>query len=59
MSEWDLLRRELAALKAQMSQTVSKDMSLVTLVKTWTGKSVSCGLQEFFNSVDTTGMLIE
>jgi hypothetical protein len=57
MSEMDTFRREVAALKAQLTQTTQKDLSLVTLIPNWTGTSASCDLQKFLNSVDTAADL--
>jgi hypothetical protein len=54
MTELEILRQEIAAFKAKLTETTTKDLSLVTLVQNWTGMSASCGLQKFFNSVDTT-----
>jgi hypothetical protein len=57
MSEIETLKRELAALKAQLTETMPKDLSLVSLIPSWTGTSASCDLQKFLNSVDTTADL--
>jgi hypothetical protein len=57
MTEIEDLREEIAALKLRLTETTTKDLSLVTLIKNWTGTSASCGLQEFLNSVDTTADL--
>jgi hypothetical protein len=56
-TELETLRQEIAALKARLTKTMTKDLSLVTLVQNWTGTSASCGLQEFLNSVHTTADL--
>ena len=57
MTEIENLREEIAALKLRLTETTTKDLSLVTLIKNWTGTSASCGLREFLNSVDTTADL--
>jgi hypothetical protein len=57
MSELDKLKGEVAALRAQLTQSIPKDLSLVTLIPSWSGTSASCDLQKFLNSVDTTADL--
>ena len=57
MTEIKDLQEKIAALKLRLTETTTKDLSLVTLIKNWTGASASCGLQEFLNSVDTTADL--
>ena len=57
MTKIENLRKEIAALKLRLTETTTKDLSLVTLIKNWTGTSASCGIQEFLNSVDTTADL--
>jgi hypothetical protein len=54
MTKLDYLRQEIPMLKAKLSNTTAKDLSLVILIPNWAGTSTSHGLQEFFNSVDTT-----
>jgi hypothetical protein len=54
ITEREILRHEIAALKARLIETKTKDLSFVTLVQYWTGTSASCAFQNFFDSVDIT-----
>ncbi len=57
MTDIETLRKELAELKLKLTETTTKDLSLVTLIKNWSGTSATGSLQEFLNSVDTTADL--
>jgi hypothetical protein len=52
-TEIDTLRKQIATLQARLD-TTAKDMSLVTLIQTWSGTAKSVPLQGFINSVETT-----
>jgi hypothetical protein len=52
-SEIELLKRQIATLQARLD-TTAKDMSLVSLIQTWSGTAKSVPLQGFINSVETT-----
>jgi hypothetical protein len=46
-----------ASLNARLNTTTAKHLSLVMVISNRAGTSTSCGLQELFNSVDTTADL--
>jgi hypothetical protein len=52
-SEIEALKKQIATLQARLD-TTAKDMSLVSLIQTWSGTAKSVPLQGFINSVETT-----
>jgi hypothetical protein len=52
-TEMDAQKKQIATLQARLD-TTAKDMSLVTLIQTWSGTAKSVPLQGFINSVETT-----
>jgi hypothetical protein len=49
----EALKKQIATLQARLD-TTAKDMSLVSLIQTWSGTAKSVPLQGFINSVQTT-----
>jgi hypothetical protein len=52
--QFDDLRRQIETLESRLQATTAKDLSLVSLVPTWSGSPKAGPLQAFLTSVETT-----